>query len=236
MTTTTNRRRLVRRDDLGLHFSPLVSSLKQKSSKKSLREVTNTHNSNNNVNTNEEEKEEKNNALKSSSLELKYRATVALFQTHSNAFEELQRKLAVSERDVKRETNKSEALAQELESKKEELEALKETLETAQNQENTWRTQKESETFTMRTKVDELKQKFETNVEETQRAMASMEIERVEFEGEMRRAKANEREAKAEAESLRRRLDSKETETKEKEEKVVGLEEDVGRLKEALLE
>jgi len=235
MTTTTNRRRLVRRDDLGLHFSPLVSSLKQKSSKKSLREVTNTHNSNTNNITNEEE-EEKNNVLKSSSLELKYRATVALLQTHSNAFEKLQQKLTVSERDVKRETNKSEALAQELESKKEELKALKETLETAQNQENTWRTQKESETFTMRTKVDELKQKFETNVEETQRAMASMEIERVQFEGEMRRAKANEREAKAEAESLRRRLDSKETETKEKEEKVVGLEEDVGRLKEALLE
>ena len=235
MTTTTNRRRLVRRDDLGLHFSPLVSSLKQKSSKKSLREVTNTHNSNNNNITNEEE-EEKNNGLKSSSLELKYRATVTLLQTHSNAFEKLQQKLTVSERDVKRETNKSEALAQELESKKEELKALKETLETAQNQENTWRTQKESETFTMRTKVDELKQKFETNVEETQRAMASMEIERVQFEGEMRRAKANEREAKAEAESLRRRLDSKETETKEKEEKVVGLEEDVGRLKEALLE
>jgi len=235
MTTTTNRRRLVRRDDLGLHFSPLVSSLKQKSSKKSLREVTNTHNSNTNNITNEEE-DEKNNGLKSSSLELKYRATVALLQTHSNAFEKLQQKLTVSERDVKRETNKSEALAQELESKKEELKALKETLETAQNQENTWRTQKESETFTMRTKVDELKQKFETNVEETQRAMASMEIERVQFEGEMRRAKANEREAKAEAESLRRRLDSKETETKEKEEKVVGLEEDVGRLKEALLE
>lgn len=235
MTTTTNRRRLVRRDDLGLHFSPLVSSLKQKSSKKSLREVTNTHNSNNNNITNEEE-EEKNNGLKSSSLELKYRATVTLLQTHSNAFEKLQQKLTVSEQNVKRETNKSEALAQELESKKEELKALKETLETAQNQENTWRTQKESETFTMRTKVDELKQKFETNVEETQRAMASMEIERVQFEGEMRRAKANEREAKAEAESLRRRLDSKETETKEKEEKVVGLEEDVGRLKEALLE
>ena len=235
MTTTTNRRRLVRRDDLGLHFSPLVSSLKQKSSKKSLREVTNTHNSNTNNITNEEE-DEKNNGLKSSSLELKYRATVALLQTHSNAFEKLQQKLTVSERDVKRETNKSEALAQELESKKEELKALKETLETAQNQENTWRTQKESETFTMRTKVDELKQKFETNVEETQRAMASMEIERVQFEGEMRRAKANEREAKAEAESLRRRLDSKETETKEKEEKVVGLEEDVGRLKEAYLE
>jgi len=209
--------------------------LKQKSSKKSLREVTNTHNSNTNNITNEEE-DEKNNGLKSSSLELKYRATVALLQTHSNAFEKLQQKLTVSERDVKRETNKSEALAQELESKKEELKALKETLETAQNQENTWRTQKESETFTMRTKVDELKQKFETNVEETQRAMASMEIERVQFEGEMRRAKANEREAKAEAESLRRRLDSKETETKEKEEKVVGLEEDVGRLKEAYLE
>lgn len=235
MTTTTNRRRLVRRDDLGLHFSPLVSSLKQKSSKKSLREVTNTHNSNTNNITNEEE-EEKNNGLKSSSLELKYRATVTLLQTHSNAFEKLQQKLTVSEQNVKRETNKSEALAQELESKKEELKALKETLETAQNQENTWRTQKESETFTMRTKVDELKQKFETNVEETQRAMASMEIERVQFEGEMRRAKASEREAKAEAESLRRRLDSKETETKEKEEKVVGLEEDVGRLKEALLE
>ena len=233
MTTTTNsRRRFARRDDLGLHFSPLFSS-----KKKSLREVTNTHNnSNDNVNTTNEEKEEKNDGVKKSSLELKYRATVALFQTHSNAFEELQRKLAMSERDVKRETTQKEALAQELESKKEELEALKETLETAQNQENTWRTRKESETCTMRTKVEELKQKFETNVEETKRAMASMELERGEFEGEMRRAKASEREAKAEAERLRRRLDSKETETKEKEEKVMGLEEDVGRLKEALLE
>ncbi|CAL6282212.1 unnamed protein product [Bathycoccus prasinos] len=242
MTTTTNSRRSsARNDDLGLHFSPLLFSSSSSSKKKSsLREVTNTHNSNNkNVNTNFEEKEETKNGRKtssSSSLELKYRATVALFQTHANAFEALQRKLAASERDVKRETTQKEALARELESKKEELEALKETLETAQNQENTWRTQKESETFTMRTKVEELKQKFQTNVEETQRAMASMELERVEYEGEMRRAKANEREAKAEAESLRRRLDSKETETKEKEEKVTGLEEDVGRLKEALLE
>ena len=239
MTTTNSRRRLVRRDDLGLHFSPLFSSSSSSSSrkKKSLREVTNTHDSNNDDTNNvNEEKEEKNDGLKKSSLELKYRATVALFQTHSNAFEELQRKLAMSERDVKRETTQKEALAQELESKKEELEALKETLETAQNQENTWRTRKESETCTMRTKVEELKQKFETNVEETKRAMASMELERVEFEGEMRRAKASEREAKAEAERLRRRLDSKETETKEKEEKVMGLEEDVGRLKEALLE
>ena len=239
MTTTNSRRRLVRRDDLGLHFSPLFSSSSSSSSrkKKSLREVTNTHDSNNDDTNNvNEEKEEKNDGLKKSSLELKYRATVALFQTHSNAFEELQRKLAMSERDVKRETTQKEALAQELESKKEELEALKETLETAQNQENTWRTRKESETCTMRTKVEELKQKFETNVEETKRAMASMELERVEFEGEMRRAKASEREAKAEAERLRRRLDSKETETKEKEEKVTGLEEDVGRLKEALLE
>ena len=240
MTTTTNsRRRFARRDDLGLHFSPLFSSSSSSSSrkKKSLREVTNTHDSNNDDTNNvNEEKEEKNDGLKKSSLELKYRATVALFQTHSNAFEELQRKFAASERDVKRETTQKEALAQELESKKEELEALKETLETAQNQENTWRTRKESETCTMRTKVEELKQKFETNVEETKRAMASMELERVEFEGEMRRAKASEREAKAEAERLRRRLDSKETETKEKEEKVMGLEEDVGRLKEALLE
>ena len=238
MTTTNSRRRLVRRDDLGLHFSPLFSSSSSSSrKKKSLREVTNTHDSNNDDTNNvNEEKEEKNDGLKKSSLELKYRATVALFQTHSNAFEELQRKLAMSERDVKRETTQKEALAQELESKKEELEALKETLETAQNQENTWRTRKESETCTMRTKVEELKQKFETNVEETKRAMASMELERVEFEGEMRRAKASEREAKAEAERLRRRLDSKETETKEKEEKVMGLEEDVGRLKEALLE
>jgi chromosome segregation ATPase len=137
---------------------------------------------------------------------------------------------------VKRETTEKEALAKELESKKEALELLKDTLETARNQENTWRARKESETCTMRTKVDELKQKFETNVEETQRAMASMELERVECEGEMRRAKASEREAKAEAERLRGRLDSKETETKEKEEKVTGLEEDVGRLKEALLE
>ena len=239
-TTTNSRRRFARRDDLGLHFSPL--SFSPSSKKKSfLREVTNTRTNSNtiNVNTNEEEKEEtKNNGLMktSSSLELKYRATVALFQTHANAFEALPRKLQESERDVKRETTEKEALAKELESKKEALELLKDTLETARNQENTWRARKESETCTMRTKVDELKQKFETNVEETQRAMASMELERVECEGEMRRAKASEREAKAEAERLRGRLDSKETETKEKEEKVTGLEEDVGRLKEALLE
>ena len=239
MTTTNSRRRLVRRDDLGLHFSPLFSSSSSSSSrkKKSLREVTNTHDSNNDDTNNvNEEKEEKNDGLKKSSLELKYRATVAVFQTHANAFEALQRKLAASERDVKRETTQKEALAKELESKKEQLERLKDTLETARNQENTWRAEKESETRTMRTKVDELKQKFETNAEETQRAMASMELERVECEGEMRRAKASEREAKAEAERLRGRLDSKETETKEKEEKVTGLEEDVGRLKEALLE
>ncbi|CAL6281635.1 unknown protein [Bathycoccus prasinos] len=236
MTTTTNsRRRFARRDDLGLHFSPLSSSKK----KSFLREVTNTHS--NTANTpNEEEKEEtlKNNGQKktSSSLELKYRATVAVLQTHANAFEQLQRKLQESERDVKRETTEKELLANELESKKEQLERLKDALETARNQENTWRAEKESETRTVRTKVDELKQKFETNAEETQRAMASMELERVECEGEMRRAKASEREAKAEAERLRGRLDSKETETKEKEEKVTGLEEDVGRLKEALLE
>ena len=239
MTTTNSRRRLVRRDDLGLHFSPLFSSSSSSSSrkKKSLREVTNTHDSNNDDTNNvNEEKEEKNDGLKKSSLELKYRATVAVFQTHANAFEQLQRKLQESERDVKRETTEKELLAQELESKKEQLERLKDTLETARNQENTWRAEKESETRTMRTKVDELKQKFETNAEETQRAMASMELERVECEGEMRRAKASEREAKAEAERLRGRLDSKETETKEKEEKVTGLEEDVGRLKEALLE
>ena len=239
MTTTNSRRRLVRRDDLGLHFSPLFSSSSSSSSrkKKSLREVTNTHDSNNDDTNNvNEEKEEKNDGLKKSSLELKYRATVAVFQTHANAFEQLQRKLQESERDVKRETTEKELLAKELESKKEQLERLKDTLETARNQENTWRAEKESETRTMRTKVDELKQKFETNAEETQRAMASMELERVECEGEMRRAKASEREAKAEAERLRGRLDSKETETKEKEEKVTGLEEDVGRLKEALLE
>ena len=243
MTTTTNsRRRFARRDDLGLHFSPLSFSPSSSSKKKSfLREVTNTHS--NTANTpNEEEKEEttKNNGQKktssSSSLELKYRATVAVLQTHANAFEQLQRKLQESERDVKRETTEKELLANELESKKEQLERLKDALETARNQENTWRAEKESETRTVRTKVEELKQKFETNAEETQRAMASMELERVECEGEMRRAKASEREAKAEAERLRGRLDSKETETKEKEEKVTGLEEDVGRLKEALLE
>ena len=199
--------------------------------------MTNTHDSNNDDTNNvNEEKEEKNDGLKKSSLELKYRATVAVFQTHANAFEQLQRKLQESERDVKRETTEKELLAKELESKKEQLERLKDALETARNQENTWRAEKESETRTMRTKVDELKRKFETNAEETQRAMASMELERVECEGEMRRAKASEREAKAEAERLRGRLDSKETETKEKEEKVTGLEEDVGRLKEALLE
>ena len=243
MTTTTNsRRRFARRDDLGLHFSPLSFSPSSSSKKKSfLREVTNTHTHSNTANTpNEEEKEEtlKNNGQKktSSSLELKYRATVAVLQTHANAFEQLQRKLQESERDVKRETTEKELLANELESKKEQLERLKDALETARNQENTWRAEKESETCTMRTKVEELKQKFETNAEETQRAMASMELERVECEGEMRRAKASEREAKAEAERLRGRLDSKETETKEKEEKVTGLEEDVGRLKEALLE
>ena len=241
-TTTNSRRRVARQDDLGLHFSPLSFSPSSKKKKSFLRDVTNTrtHSNTIHVHTNEEEKEETkhNGPMKtsSSSLELKYRQTVAVFQTHANAFEALQRKLIESERDVKRETTEKEALACELESKKEQLERLKDTLETARNQEKTWRLKKESETRTMRTKVDELKQKFETNAEETQRAMASMELERVECEGEMRRAKASEREAKAEAERLRGRLDSKETETKEKEEKVTGLEEDVGRLKEALLE
>ena len=240
-TTTNSRRRVARQDDLGLHFLPLSFSPSSKKKKSFLRDVTNTRTHSNTMhgNTNEEEKEDtKNNGpmKTSSSLELKYRQTVAVFQTHANAFEALQRKLIESERDVKRETTEKEALACELESKKEQLERLKDTLETSRNQEKTWRAGKESETRTMRTKVDELKQKFETNAEETQRAMASMELERVECEGEMRRAKASEREAKAEAERLRGRLDSKETETKEKEEKVTGLEEDVGRLKEALLE
>ena len=58
-TTTNSRRRFARRDDLGLHFSPL--SFSPSSKKKSfLREVTNTRTNSNtiNVNTNEEEKEE----------------------------------------------------------------------------------------------------------------------------------------------------------------------------------
>ena len=142
-TTTNSRRRFARRDDLGLHFSPLSFSPSSKKKKSFLRDVTNTrtHSNTIHVHTNEEEKEETkhNGPMKtsSSSLELKYRQTVAVFQTHANAFEALQRKLQESERDVKRETTEKEALAKELESKKEALELLKDTLETARNQENT---------------------------------------------------------------------------------------------------
>jgi len=86
--------------------------------------VTNTRTNSNTI-TREHERggkggnEEQRMMKTSSSLELKYRATVALFQTHANAFEALQRKLQESERDVKRETTEKEALAKELESKKE---------------------------------------------------------------------------------------------------------------------
>ena len=85
-------------------------------------------------------------------------------------------------------------------------------------------------------KVDELKRQFERKMEDSETMMASMEVERRGLERAATEAKKGEREAKAEADRAREGMETIERESIEKEEKIKNLEEDVGRLKEALLE
>jgi chromosome segregation ATPase len=156
-------------------------------------------------------------------LETKYRSTLALLETQTRAIETLETKNREREGF---EVEKWKSRAKELErEKREETE-----------KEKTWREAKESETREMREKVDELKRQFERKMEESETMMASMEMERCGLERAATEAKKGEREAKAEADRARAGMETIERESIEKEEKIRNLEEDVGRLKEALLE
>ena len=156
-------------------------------------------------------------------LETKYRSTLALLETQTRAIETLETKNRERESF---EVEKWKSRAKELErEKREETE-----------KEKTWREAKESETREMREKVDELKRQFERKMEESETMMASMEMERRGLERAATEAKKGEREAKAEADRARAGMETIERESIEKEEKIKNLEEDVGRLKEALLE
>ena len=156
-------------------------------------------------------------------LETKYRSTLALLETQTRAIETLETKNREREGF---EVEKWKSRAKELErEKREETE-----------KEKTWREAKESETREMREKVDELKRQFERKMEESETMMASMEMERRGLERAATEAKKGEREAKAEADRAREGMETIERESIEKEEKIKNLEEDVGRLKEALLE
>ena len=156
-------------------------------------------------------------------LETKYRSTLALLETQTRAIETLETKNRERESF---EVEKWKSRAKELErEKREETE-----------KEKTWREAKESETREMREKVDELKRQFERKMEESETMMASMEMERRGLERAATEAKKGEREAKAEADRAREGMETIERESIEKEEKIKNLEEDVGRLKEALLE
>ena len=156
-------------------------------------------------------------------LETKYRSTLALLETQTRAIETLETKNREREGF---EVEKWKSRAKELErEKREETE-----------KEKTWREAKESETREMREKVDELKRQFERKMEESETMMASMEMERRGLERAATEAKKGEREAKAEADRARAGMETIERESIEKEEKIKNLEEDVGRLKEALLE
>ena len=156
-------------------------------------------------------------------LETKYRSTLALLETQTRAIETLETKNRERESF---EVEKWKSRAKELErEKREETE-----------KEKTWREAKESETREMREKVDELKRQFERKMEESETMMASMEMERCGLERAATEAKKGEREAKAEADRARAGMETIERESIEKEEKIKNLEEDVGRLKEALLE
>jgi chromosome segregation ATPase len=202
-----------------------------------LRAVTNTTANDDDARCRRRLKENEKPASSSSSVDkLKYEATINLLQTQSDAMEAMQTKVEELERKCEEETNRSVLLSEEIERVKSASNAAKKTLEEERSREKTWREAKESETRLMREKLEEVKKKFEEKMEETEKAMASMEVERGGYEGEMRRAKESEREARAEAERLRKRMDSREMESKEKEEKIKVLEDDVGRLKEALLE
>ena len=161
--------------------------------------------------------------LMMNALETKYRSTLALLETQTRAIETLETKNRERESF---EVEKWKSRAKELErEKREETE-----------KEKTWREAKESETREMREKVDELKRQFERKMEESETMMASMEVERRGLERAATEAKKGEREAKAEADRARAGMETIERESIEKEEKIKNLEEDVGRLKEALLE
>ena len=157
-------------------------------------------------------------------LETKYRSTLALLETQTRAIETLETKNREQREGFEVEKWKSRAKELERE-KREETE-----------KEKTWREAKESETREMREKVDELKRQFERKMEESETMMASMEMERCGLERAATEAKKGEREAKAEADRAREGMETIERESIEKEEKIKNLEEDVGRLKEALLE
>ena len=168
-------------------------------------------------------------------LETKYRSTLALLETQTRAIEET---LETKNRERREgEVEKWKSRAKELEREREESnEMRRKTAEEETAKEKTWREAKESETREMREKVDELKRQFERKMEESETMMASMEVERRGLERAATEAKKGEREAKAEADRARAGMETIERESKEKEEKIKNLEEDVGRLKEALLE
>ena len=164
-------------------------------------------------------------------LETKYRSTLALLETQTRAIETLETKNREQREGFEVEKWKSRAKELEREKREESNETRRKTAE-----EKTWREAKESETREMREKVDELKRQFERKMEESETMMASMEMERRGLERAATEAKKGEREAKAEADRAREGMETIERESIEKEEKIKNLEEDVGRLKEALLE
>ena len=165
-------------------------------------------------------------------LETKYRSTLALLETQTRAIETLETKNREQREGFEVEKWKSRAKELEREKREESNETRRKTLA----EEKTWREAKESETREMREKVDELKRQFERKMEDSETMMASMEMERRGLERAATEAKKGEREAKAEADRAREGMETIERESIEKEEKIKNLEEDVGRLKEALLE
>ena len=170
-------------------------------------------------------------SMMNNALETKYRSTLALLETQTRAIETLETKNREREGF---EVEKWKSRAKELE--REKREESNETRRKTLAEEKTWREAKESETREMREKVDELKRQFERKMEESETMMASMEMERRGLERAATEAKKGEREAKAEADRAREGMETIERESIEKEEKIKNLEEDVGRLKEALLE
>ena len=170
-------------------------------------------------------------SMMNNALETKYRSTLALLETQTRAIETLETKNREQREGFEVEKWKSRAKELEREKREESNETRRKTAE-----EKTWREAKESETREMREKVDELKRQFERKMEESETMMASMEMERCGLERAATEAKKGEREAKAEADRAREGMETIERESIEKEEKIKNLEEDVGRLKEALLE
>jgi len=171
-------------------------------------------------------------SMMNNALETKYRSTLALLETQTRAIETLETKNREQREGFEVEKWKSRAKELEREKREESNETRRKTLA----EEKTWREAKESETREMREKVDELKRQFERKMEESETMMASMEMERRGLERAATEAKKGEREAKAEADRAREGMETIERESIEKEEKIKNLEEDVGRLKEALLE